>query len=170
MIGSNNSSGGASRVRSLAKLIELGLGICCALLLAGLTGLTVVDVVGRYWFNAPVRGAFEITQLMLGALVFTALPLTTSRKEHVEVDMIYGMVPPVMQSLMKGIAWSVSTVTLLILSWRLAAHAERLMEDGAVTNALDIPLAPLAWIAAVSALLSAGYTFVFFKKAFRRGF
>ena len=170
MIRSDNSSGGASRVRSLANLIELGLGICCALLLAGLTGLTVVDVVGRYWFNTPVRGAFEITQLMLGALVFAALPLTTSRKEHVEVDMIYGMVPPVMQSLMKGIAWSVSTVTLLILSWRLAAHAERLMEDGAVTNALDIPLAPLAWIAAVSALLSAGYTFVFFKKAFRRGF
>ncbi|SDQ23307.1 TRAP transporter small permease [Pseudovibrio sp. Tun.PSC04-5.I4] len=157
-------------MRSLVKLIELGLGICCALLLAGMTGLTVVDVVGRYWFNAPVRGAFEVTQLMLGALVFSALPLTTSRREHVEVDMIYGMVPPVMQSLMTAISGFVSTVVLFVLSWRLAAHAVRLMEDGSVTNALDIPLAPLSWIAAASALLSGAYTLVLFRKAFRRGF
>ncbi|GHB42696.1 hypothetical protein GCM10007094_34990 [Pseudovibrio japonicus] len=170
MIGSNNKSGGASRVRSLVRLMELGLGICCALLLAGLTGLTVVDVVGRYWFNAPVRGAFEVTQLMLGALVFAALPLTTSRREHVEVDMIYGLVPPVMQSLMTAISGFISTLVLLVLSWRLAAHAERMMEDGSVTNALDIPLYPLGWIAAVSALMSAGYTLVLFKNAFRRGF
>lgn len=157
-------------MRSLAKLLELGLGICCALLLAGMTGLTVVDVVGRYWLNAPVRGAFEMTQLMLGALVFAALPLTTSRREHVEVDMIYGMVPPVMQSLMTAISAFISTVVLFVLSWRLAAHAVRLMEDGSVTNALDIPLAPLSWIAAASALLSGVYTLVLFKKAFRRGF
>ncbi len=157
-------------MRSLARLLELGLGICCALLLAGLAGLTVVDVVGRYWFSAPVIGAFEVTQLMLGALVFSALPLTTKRREHVEVDMIYGMVPPVMQSLMTGISGFVSTLVLAVLSWRLAAQAERLMEDGAITNALNIPFAPLAWFAAATALLSAAYTFVQLKKAFRRGF
>ncbi len=107
---------------------------------------------------------------MLGALVFTALPLTTSRREHVEVDIVYGMAPPVMQSLMRAVSGGISTIVLLVLSWRLAAHAQRLMEDGAVTNALDIPLAPLSWIAAASALLSAGYTFVWLTRALRKGY
>lgn len=163
-------SGSGSWIRSFTKAAELGLGICCAALLTGLTSLTLIDVIGRYWFDAPVRGAFEITQMMLGALVFAALPLTTSRREHVEVDMIYGMVPPVMQSLMNAIAGFVSTAVLLVLSWRLAAHAERLMEDASVTNALNLPLAPLAWLAAITTLFSAGYTLILFKNAFRRGF
>ncbi|MDO5369539.1 TRAP transporter small permease subunit, partial [Paracoccus sp. (in: a-proteobacteria)] len=58
---------------------------------AGLTLLMVVvtciDVVGRYLFNRPFGGAFEITQMSLAALVFVALPLTTRARAHVEVDL-----------------------------------------------------------------------------------
>ena len=43
---------------TLQRPLDRILGVCCAALLAGLVGLTVVDVIGRYWFNAPVAGAF----------------------------------------------------------------------------------------------------------------
>ena len=62
--------GAARPAPPLRRALDLALGGCCTALLAGLVGLTVVDVIGRYWFNAPVSGAFEMTQLMLGALVF----------------------------------------------------------------------------------------------------
>ncbi|MDD7909871.1 TRAP transporter small permease [Pseudovibrio exalbescens] len=160
----------ALSARSVSQLLLNLLGLCCVLLLICLTSLTLVDVVGRYWFNAPLRGAFEITQLLLCALVFAALPLTTQAKEHVEVDLIYGMVPPVMQGVMRFTSAAVSTIVLGVLAWRLAHHAEQLAEDGTITNALNIPFAPLAWFAAVCALLSGLYALQHLLTALRRGY
>ncbi len=137
-------------------VLHYGLGGCCTLLLAALAGLTVVDVIGRYWFNAPVAGAFELTQMMLCALVFAALPLTTRAGEHVEVDIAYGLVGASLQKGMRVLGATVSAVVLWAIAWRLALHALRLAEDGAVTNAMSLPLAPLAWFAAATAAVSGG--------------
>jgi len=35
--------------------------------------ITVVDVGGRYFFNSPIPGVFELTRFGLGAIVCTAL-------------------------------------------------------------------------------------------------
>ena len=136
------------------RALEYGLGGCCAALLAGLAGLTVVDVVGRYVFNAPLSGAFELTQLMLGALVFAALPLTTIAGEHVEVDMLYGLSPAPARRAMRLLGALVSAAALWVIAWRLAVHAQRLAVDGTMTNALSLPLAPLGWLAAGAAATS----------------
>lgn len=148
------ASAGAGRTQGFRRALDVGLGGCCTLLLAGLAGLTVLDVVGRYWFNAPISGAFEITQLMLGALIFAALPLTTLAGEHIEVDMVYGLSPAIVRMAMRVIGGGFSALVLWAIAWRLAAHAVRLVADGSVTNALAIPLAPLGWFAAASAALS----------------
>lgn len=137
------------------RLLNRALGGCCAALLAGLAGLTVVDVVGRYWFQTPLPGAFELTQLMLGALVFAALPLTTAAGEHVEVDIAYGVSPPGLQAVMRWLGACLSAAALAAIAWRLALHALRLAEDGAMTGGIAVPLAPLGWFAAVMAALSA---------------
>ncbi len=135
----------------LWRALDYGLGGSCALLLAGLTGLTVVDVIGRYWFSAPVAGAFEVTQLMLGALVFATLPLATLKGEHVEVD---GLSPKLARNVMRWLGAGLSAAVLWAIAWRLAAHSHRLAEDGAVTNALSIPISYLGWFATAMAALS----------------
>lgn len=163
-------SRGARHARSVSQMLDLGLGLGCILLLAGLTLLTLVDVVGRYWFDAPVRGAFEVTQLMLGALVFAALPLTTKAREHVEVDLFYFIMPPVVQGFMRFISALMSMAVLFILAWRLGVRAHELAADAAVTNALSLPFAPLAWLAAACALLSGLYALQHLSTALRRGY
>ena len=50
--------------------------------------LTTADVVGRYIFNWPIRGAFEITELLLLTLIFAGLPLASRADEHVTLDFI----------------------------------------------------------------------------------
>ena len=139
---------------SLRRALDVGLGGCCALLLTGLVGLTVVDVVGRYLFAAPLAGAFELTQLMLGTLVFAALPLTTLSGEHVEVDLAYVASPYPLKTIMLWLSGLVSAVALWAIAWRLVLHTARLTADEVVTNALSVPLAPLGWFAAAMAALS----------------
>ncbi len=139
---------------ALRRALDFGLGGCCAFLLAGLVGLTVADVMGRYVFSAPLAGAFELTELMLGALVFAALPLTTLAGEHVEVDMGFVVSPAPVKTLMLWLSGLVSTAALWAIAWRLALHGARLAEGGATTNALSVPLAPFGWFTAAMAALS----------------
>ncbi len=58
-----------------------------AFILFALMVITVLDVVGRYVLNAPLVGAFELTKLSMGLLVFSALPLVTARERHIVVGM-----------------------------------------------------------------------------------
>ncbi|RCV85674.1 TRAP transporter small permease subunit, partial [Vreelandella rituensis] len=59
-----------SRWSNVGKVMQLGLeGVAGATLFA-LMLLTTADVVGRYFFNAPILGTVELTQQMLAAVVF----------------------------------------------------------------------------------------------------
>ncbi len=55
---------------------------------------------------------------------------------------------------MRWLGAGLSAAVLWAIAWRLVAHSYRLAEDGAVTNALSIPLSYLGWFAAAMAALS----------------
>ena len=55
------------------------------LLAAIMMSATTLDVAGRYFLNAPLYGAFEITEITMGLIVFTALPLAVMRREMITV-------------------------------------------------------------------------------------
>ena len=136
------------------SVLDYPLGAVAILLIVAMTLLTCIDVVARYIFNAPIDGAFELTQLLLAALIFTALPLTTAAGEHVDVELFAVAAGPRFQPVFRAISGVVSAAVLLVLSWRLWAHAGRLLEDGAVTNSLGLPFAPVGYLAAASCAIS----------------
>ena len=135
-------------------VLEFSLGALSVFLLVAMTALTCVDVVARYWFNSPVNGAFELTQMLLAGLVFAALPITTATGQHVDVQLFAFAAGKRLQKLFYSIGQTVSAVVLLVLSWRIWAHAERLAHDGAVSNSLGFPYAPIGYFASISCCLS----------------
>lgn len=142
------------------RVLDRWLGGVCTVLLVGMAGLTLADVILRYGLNSPVPGAFEITQLMLATLIFSALPLTTGAGDHVEVDIFYGLANNTWRRIMRVLGDGISCIALSVISWRLLVHANKLFEDGSVTNELFLPLAPVGWIGAATALLSAILAFL----------
>ncbi len=147
----NDETAPASR---LGAVLEVSLGTVSILLLAGLAILTCVDVVARYYFNSPVNGAFELTQMMLFAVIFAALPLTTLRNEHVDVELLTAIAGDRINRMCRALGNLVSAAVLFVLAWRLWAHGMQLGAGGAVTNSLELPLAPLGILAAFSCGLS----------------
>ena len=77
---------------------EAVLGVAASAILLGLMMLTVVDVIARYAFNRPLRGAFEVTELLLLVLIFAGLPLVSLAGEHAVMD----FVDPVLSSLLRS--------------------------------------------------------------------
>lgn len=137
------------------RLLERTLGVAAAIILLALVSITCVDVVGRYFLNAPLDGAFEMTEILLVALVFAALPLATERREHVEVDLLANAFNRKFNRLTVAFGGLFSGAVLLTFAWRLLIHSMKAGADGAVTNALQIPLAPFGYLAAGACLVSA---------------
>lgn len=137
------------------RLLERTLGVAAAIILIALVLITCVDVVGRYFLDAPLAGAFELTEVLLVALVFAALPLATERREHVEVDLLAHAFGHNINRLMVAFGGLFTGAVLLTFAWRLLVHSMKAASDGAVTNALQIPLAPFGYLAAGACLVSA---------------
>lgn len=101
-----------------------------------------------------------MTELLLAALVFMALPLTTERREHVEVDLLNMALSGNAQRWLSAFTGLFSAALLATFSWRLFSHAYHAAVDGAVTNALQIPFAPFGYLAGAACPLSAFIAFL----------
>ncbi len=131
------------------------LAMLAALLIAALIAVTCADVIGRYALNRPFGGAYELTQILLAALVFVALPLTTADGGHVEVDLALHLLSRRNQLLLGRLASAIAAVVLAFFAWRLVVIGLTQMQDGTRSASLAIPMAPLAFLSAASCAVSA---------------
>jgi TRAP-type C4-dicarboxylate transport system permease small subunit len=58
-----------------------------ALALLVMMGLTFVDVNLRYWLGQPILGSNEMTEYLLGTVVFAGLVIVTGERSHIVVTL-----------------------------------------------------------------------------------
>jgi TRAP-type C4-dicarboxylate transport system permease small subunit len=130
------------------------LGIASSAILFAMMCLTFVDVVARYVFNRPIRGAFEVTELLLLVLIFAGLPLVSHADEHVTMDFI--------DRWLRGRAalWLQRSVHLLVaalmffMTWQVWIKAGRISGYGDATDVLRILYGPFVYFMAVMIALT----------------
>ena len=108
--------------------------------------LTAADVVGRYVLNRPVPGAFEMTEMMLAALIYCGLPLVSQRREHIVIDTFDPWMSPRVKRGLDVFADIVCSLTLAGIGWLIFRRAARVAEYGDTTSVLTLPLAPVAYL------------------------
>lgn len=122
-----------------------------AALLFVLMAVTCVDVIGRYFFNHPLFGGLELTEILLAGMVFFALPLVCAREENIVIDLM--TMPPgrlrVAQNFLANIA---GAVTAGVLAQQMWFRALRLDKAGETTIQIKIPLDLVAY--SISGLLA----------------
>ena len=146
------------------RAVVPALGCVCAVLMFCLMLLTCVDVVGRYFFNRPVTGGFEVTEMLLAALIFAGLPLVTLRGDHITVDLFDTLIPDRLFRVQHVVATAIGVACTAYLAWRLGIRAAELASRGETTSQLGFPVAWLAWAMSVlMALTSAALVVVAFR-------
>lgn len=131
------------------RWLDLVLGGCASLILFLLMMLAFVDVVGRELFNAPIPGGFEITQLMMAALIFTALPIVSLRDEHVVIDLLDSVMPAGVSRWRGPVVNLIATVAMGALSWECWVLAAQLHGDNEITEYLEAPVWPIIYLISV---------------------
>ena len=114
--------------------------------------LTFVDVLGRYFFAAPVPGAYEVTELMMGVLVFSALPLVTRLEEHVAIGLFDGLMSARIKQARDVVVSAIGCLIFGFLAWRVWQLAADTARYGDVTQQAGIPLAPFRYFMAAMCL------------------
>ncbi len=131
------------------------LGAIAALALVGMVLLTCIDVIGRYVLNRPLTGAFELSEMAMGALVFASLPLVTLRRQQVTVDLFDWLVPASWRTVQDAVASVVAALCIVVVAWRLWVKAVDMMGTGETTAVLKLPVYPLVYYMALLSLLTA---------------
>jgi TRAP-type C4-dicarboxylate transport system permease small subunit len=131
------------------------LGIAASALLFCLMLVTFVDVVARYLFNRPIRGAFEVTELLLLVLIFAGLPLVSHADEHVTMDFIDRILPGRGAEYLARFMHAACAAVFFFLTWQIWIKAGRIAGYGDTTDVLRIPVGPFVYFMVAMIALTA---------------
>ena len=107
--------------------------------------LTMADVGGRYLFNRPILGVFEITEFMVLVLIFSFLGYTQARKSHVSVDLFMMLFPKRLKVLFEIVNHLACLVIMALITWMGVDKALELMEVGEASPNLALPTYPFVF-------------------------
>ncbi|MBE1555175.1 TRAP transporter small permease [Sporosarcina limicola] len=128
------------KLTSLQQLISNGLLIFMMLMIS-------FDVIGRNFFNKPLAGTFEMTELSSALLVFFALAMTHRHGEHISIDFLVNKFPDKAKNILHGFIEFVIFTTLVIMANHVFANATRIMGRMTTTSDLGWPIYPFLYIA-----------------------
>jgi TRAP-type C4-dicarboxylate transport system permease small subunit len=120
--------------------------------------VTTIDVIGRDVFNTPLFGAFEMTEILMGLVIFAGMPGTTAMREHITVNLIETVVSARVRRLQTGIGDVLCAAVAGLMAWRIYWRGLNLIEAHETTMMLGIGR---GYIAIAMAVLLAATALVF---------
>lgn len=139
----------------LDRLLGWSTGLMAAMGLFALMWLTVVDVIGRKFFDHSVPGGLELTEILMVVVIFGALPLVSFHNEHVVFDSLDALVPDWLRGIQLRLVNLISAAVFGFLGYLMMTRAERFAEYGDTTVHLQLTIAPVAWVMAGFLVLTA---------------
>jgi TRAP-type C4-dicarboxylate transport system permease small subunit len=132
--------------------------------LAAMMLLATVDVIGRYFFNAPVLGAYEVTEYLMLIMVFSFLALAQSAKVHISVDIVFIRLPAWLQPVLERLNHLICLLMMILVCWMSIQRIWELRRTGEQSLLLKIPDYPFAIFLVIGCL---AFSIEFFKDVFR---
>ena len=130
-----------------------------AMILAMMT-ITALDVAGRYFLNHPIGGAFEITEVLMGLVIFAGMPLATARREHIAIDLFDTALSWRSRCWQAAIGDAICAAISAVLAWRIWTRGQSLLAVGETTMQLGLPRGAVA-LAMGALMAAAAIVFVF---------
>jgi TRAP-type C4-dicarboxylate transport system permease small subunit len=109
--------------------------------------VTVIDVLLRYLFNAPIRGSYDIVECMLLIFVFHGMAAAFFGRRNITIDIVDSFIAARTVTILIRVADVLSVVVLLLICWAMLNPAMQIYQYGDVKLDSRIPIYWM-WIAA----------------------
>jgi TRAP-type C4-dicarboxylate transport system permease small subunit len=137
------------KVEHVFRTVENVLLVICACVLMDLMLLSAADVIGRFFFDKPITGTYEISTIMMGAVVLLGWAYTQRSGGHVTVDMFYDKFPQKMKWITTLIVLVLSLALFITITWKSWIVAMNYTADGRTFKVLDAPSGPTYFLVPV---------------------
>lgn len=141
-------------VHQWERRADAALGVAASIILFCMMTLTFVDVIARYVLNRPIRGAFEITELMLLVLIFAGLPLVSHADEHVTMDFIDRLLLSRARHGLQRAVHLVCAAVMAFMTWQVLIKAATISRYADATDVLRIVYGPFVYFMAAMIALT----------------
>ncbi len=142
-------------VIALFDRLCLALAWLSGLIAAGVMSIIFVGVVMRYVFRRPLAGGFELIEVGMGLMVFTALPWLVRQRGNIRVTVLSDRFPPLAARLADLAGQVLGAGLMVLIARRVWMQGERLTNFGEVTMSLRIPKGLIAQGMSVMLVLTA---------------
>jgi TRAP-type C4-dicarboxylate transport system permease small subunit len=145
--------------------------VISAAMLGVMLFLSVADVLGRYLFNYPIEGTFELVGMLMLVIGFLGLGYCQLVKGNIMIDVIINRFSPRVQALLNIISLIMSAVICVLIVWQgwLRAWDYAFKELGGTSNTLHIPFWPFMFLMSISFAWVAVIFIIDIVQAFQRG-
>lgn len=144
--------GGSPISKNFQKISDF-FGYLGSIALFGMMVLTTIDVTGRYLFNSPLMGAFEITEYLVLILVFSFLGNSQSYKVHVSVDLFFQKFSKKVRLIAELFNHIACFAFTALIGWMSFLKALELKEVGEASPNLQIPDYPFVYFLVVGCIV-----------------
>ena len=141
-------------VRATNKTVTAAAAVAGVVLVA-LMLMTVADVVGRYFFNSPLNGVFDLTQFSVLIMTFLSFAYCGFRGAHVVIELLYDRIPKSAQFVVRRVSNAVGAVLFSVIAWRAIVQSVDVREFKEASQLLTIPYWPFYYVVAFGAALFA---------------
>ena len=124
--------------------ISKAMGVIAAFVLAFMMLLTVADVIGRYFFNRPIKGTWELVGLLLVCAGTWGLAYCQMEKAHISITIMEGFFSRKVKASMGVLACLIGLGGFSLISWQsfLLAKKYFLLPRMDETDTLGLPFSP----------------------------
>lgn len=120
-------------VSGLLMTTSKGFALAGGAIFIAMVGLSVVSIVGRKLWSAPINGDIELLQMGTGVAAAAFFPYCTMMNEHLRVEFFTEGLSSSARGLLDAFANVLLAVAVGLLAWRGAVQAHELREAGEVT-------------------------------------
>jgi TRAP-type C4-dicarboxylate transport system permease small subunit len=146
-------------VERLREVTAVVCGVVAAIFLVAMMMLTVADVTLRAAFNLPIRGIYEMIELLLTGTFFVALPAAFLRNDNIIVNVIDSYAPRWVPWLSR-FALILAIIVLALMAWQGWKAARDAIDFNDMTADLGVPRI-WHWSALLVGVIGAGLAAVF---------
>ena len=108
------------------------------------------DVLGRYVFNQPLQGAFELSESLLVFVVFMGFAYTQHEKGNIRVQMVSSRLPARWRPLLDFVAHALGLAIFALITYEAGRYAMNAWLEGERSAGIvHVPLYPARFAVAV---------------------
>ncbi len=129
--------------------------VLAGVVLFALMILTTADVIGRYFFNAPLGGVVDLTEFSVLLMTFLSFAYCGYRGAHVVIELLYDRFGPGPRAVLRAAANVAGAILFGVMAWRLVVQSIDVRDFAESSQLLTIPFWPFYWVIAFGAALFA---------------